>query len=97
MLYEYKDEFLNSKTSEEELQELENKYIEEAEKLNITDPFYKQEFVVARVYAEIAMLNIEGEGMQDKFNVYKQKADEVFELAKTNSLAKIKTIEIGRA
>ncbi|WP_281950272.1 hypothetical protein [Nitrosophilus kaiyonis] len=96
MVYEYKDSFLIKKVDDTELQDLEDKAINEANKLNIIDELYKEEFVKAKVYIEIAIRHIEADGMKEKYDVYKNQLNEIYKKAKTNSPSNISSINITR-
>ena len=95
MLYKYEDIFLTSKVDEQELEELENKKYQEALNLGLSG-FYLEEYVKAKVYEEIARRNLEADGMQEKMDAYKQRAEEVYEIAKTKTPAGIGTMKIAR-
>ncbi|MRJ06247.1 MAG: hypothetical protein C6I01_01845 [Epsilonproteobacteria bacterium] len=73
MLFEYLDKFLINGVTEEELEVIEGqKYKEVTEKLGITDPFWAEKLTKALVYMEIAKINLEAEGMKEKYEIYKE-------------------------
>jgi len=97
MRFDYKDTFLISKTTDEELQELEDRFYEEAVRLGIEDPYLLQDYVVSKVYTEIARLNIEAEGMDKKLQVYEDKINEVLKLVKSAQPVGFGTFKICRS
>jgi predicted P-loop ATPase/GTPase len=73
MLFEYLDKFLINGVTEEELEVIEGqKYKEVTEKLGITDPFWAEKLTKVLVYMEIAKINLEAEGMKEKYEIYKE-------------------------
>jgi len=97
MRFTYKDTFLISKVTEEELQELEDKAYEEAVRFNITDPYLLQDYVTSKVYVEIARLNIEAEGMDKKLEVYKNKLQEILKLIKSAQPVGFGSVKVARS
>lgn len=94
MIYNYEDTYLTKKIKDDtELQTLENSAIDEAMKLNITDELYKEQWVKARVYMDIAKRHLEaGDGMKDKYNIYQKELKRAYELSqniKPNSISSI--------
>jgi len=96
MLYNYEDNFLIKKVDDVLLQTLEDNAVAEANKLNIADEFYKEKFIKAKVYAKIALLNLEAEGMSEKYEAYKKELSEIYNLAKTNSNSNISSLSLSR-
>ncbi|WP_041353984.1 hypothetical protein [Nitratiruptor sp. SB155-2] len=96
MLYIYEDSFLIKKVDDVELQSLEDKAIQEADKLGITDELYKEQLVKAKVYTQIAIRHIEADGMKEKYEAYKVQLDETYKKAKTNSPSNISSMSIAR-
>ncbi|NPA63953.1 MAG: hypothetical protein GXO16_03155 [Epsilonproteobacteria bacterium] len=96
MQYRYEDAFLVKKVSEEELGQIELAAIEEAQKLGITDAYYMERYVKARVYVEIAQRHIEADGMKEKLDVYKDEMDRYYRFSQTNSPSNIATIPVAR-
>ena len=96
-IYTYDDSFIVGSVDSDELDNAENKAIEEVEKLGITDIFYKEKAVVAKVYVELSLSQLENDGMDAKYKAYKDKFKEYVALAKNNSSSSnISTIKIAR-
>ncbi len=88
MFYTYEDSFLTKRVKADELEELESNAIIEADKIGIDDSFYKEKYVVSKVYVEIAKRHIEADGMDKKLEVYKQEMEKYYQLFKSNSAKK---------
>jgi len=88
MVYTYEDSFLTKRVKEDELIIIEEKAIEEAEKIGIDDTFYKEKYVVAKAYVEIAKRHIEADGMSKKMDVYRTEMEKYYQLFKNNSAKK---------
>jgi len=99
MRYEYDDEFVTSFVDDTAIEKIETKsYIEIFEKYGISDSFYLEKLTKAKVYMELAKMNLEAEGMRDKYEVYKNEFDFYFRLAKNeNKITTLKNISVQRA
>jgi len=94
--YSYEDTFLRKKVDGSELEAIEASAMEEANRLGVIDPYYRERYVKARVYVEIAQRHIEAEGMKEKMEVYRSEMERYYRLAKTSSPSSIATIPIAR-
>lgn len=96
-IYAYSDSFIVDSVDSIEIDNAESKAIEEVEKIGITDLFYKEKAVVAKVYITLATLQLENEGMSEKRKAYERDFKHYVSLAKTNSsTSNISTIPIVR-
>jgi len=84
-LYAYNDDFIINSIDADTLYEEENKAIDEVEKLNITDPFYKEKLVIAKVYIALSLMQLENDGMNLKYNSYSKEYQRYVSLSKSNS------------
>ena len=96
-IYTYDDSFIVDSIDAAELDNEELKAIEEVEKVGISDAFYKEKAVVSKVYIELSLMQLENDGMNDKYKAYKEKYKEYISLAKNNSSsANVSTMPIAR-
>jgi len=97
MKYSYDDEFLTAGIDEDTLLKYENEsFFEVTEKLNVLDEFFVEKLVTAKVYMKIARLNLESDGMRDKFDAYKNEFDFYLKQAK-NTNSGISNLSIARS
>jgi hypothetical protein len=97
MRYAYDDEFLTAGIDEDTLLKYENEaFFEVTQKLNILDEFFVEKLVTAKVYMKIARLNLESDGMRDKFDAYKNEFDFYLKQAK-NTNSGISNLSIARS
>jgi len=96
MQYVYEDLFLRKKVDDDQLLALETKALEEADKLGITDPLYREQFVKTKVYTQIAIRHLEGDGMREKYDAYKAQCDEIYRRAKSGGRSNLSQIATGR-
>jgi len=94
--YTYDDTFIVDSVSLEELGAAEAKAIEEVQKLNIADPLYVEEMVKARVYATLAMRQLENDGMGDKYAAYNKEFDRLYRLAVNSSPSNLGVVPLAR-
>ena len=97
MRYAYDDEFLTVGIDEDTLLKYENEaFFEVTQKLNILDEFFVEKLVTAKVYMKIARLNLESDGMRDKFDAYKNEFDFYLKQSK-NANSGISNLSIARS
>ena len=97
MRYVYDDAFLVTGIDKETLLKYENEaFFEITQKFNILDEFFVEKLVIARVYMKIARLNLESDGMRDKFDAYKNEFDFYLKQAK-NTNSGISNLSIARS
>jgi len=84
-IYTYEDSFIVDSIDIATLDDKEAKAIIEVGKLNITDTFYIEKLVVAKVYITLALAQLENEGMEAKYRGYSKEFNNYLSLAKTNS------------
>lgn len=96
MLYEYKDTFIVDSVDPNDLETQEIKAVKEIDSLNITDATMKEKLVIYSVYMELALMQLEAEGMKDKYDGYSKEYTRYFNLAKTNTHTSVSNIPLGR-
>lgn len=95
--YTYNDSFIVDSVDATEIDNAEAQAILEVDKIGITDEFYKEKAVVARVYVTLATLQLENEGMNDKRRAYEKDFNHYINLSKTNSsTSNVSTMPIMR-
>lgn len=96
-MYTYNDSFIVDSVDPVEIDNAEEKAIQEVEKIGITDLFYKEKAVVAKVYITLATLQLENDGMSEKRKAYERDFKHYVSLSKSNSsTSNISTIPIAR-
>lgn len=96
-IYTYDDTFIVDSVDPIELDNTEAKAIEEVDKIGITDEFYKEKAVVSKVYATLATLQLENNGMSEKRKAYESEFRHYVSLAKNNSsTTNVSTIPVIR-
>jgi hypothetical protein len=69
--YTYHDSFLTNSLENSEIDRIELEAIDEVDKLKIEDSDFKKRLVMSRAYMKMALLQLENDGMKDKYNAYK--------------------------
>lgn len=85
MVYTYLDNFLiDPLIGTDKLENFEQESITEAEKLGITDEYWKKQLVIYGTYKRIAanLLEANGDGVKDKLEYYTKEWDRVWNMAK---------------
>ncbi len=96
MIYTYEDEFLISSISESELENIEaEKYNFVLNKLNINDNYYLEKLTKSLVYMHLAKMQLESDGMEAKYKIYKGEYEHFLRLA-TSSIAGAFNIPVRR-
>jgi len=82
MIYEYEDKFLVDNVDKETLENIEaEKYNFILNKLNINDNFYLEKLTKSLVYMHLSRVQLESEGMEAKYKIYKSEYDHFLKLA----------------
>lgn len=84
-IYTYTDDFIVNSIDFDTLNAEETKAINEVEKLNISDIFYKEKLVIAKVYIELSLMQLENDGMSAKYKGYSKEYERYVALSKSNS------------
>jgi len=80
------------------IEEIEQKAIDEIDKLSIEDSFYKEKLTILKVYIQLALLQLENEAMNEKYKSYKKEFEYYYALAKnSNKPSNLKTATINRS
>lgn len=96
-IYTYNDDFIVNSVDGITLDNAELKAINEVKKLNISDVFYKEKLIVSKVYSELALIQLENDGMELKYKSYIKEFDRYISLSKTNSsTSNISSMPISR-
>ena len=96
LVYEYKDEFVVDSVDVVELEKQELKAIHEIDLIGTTDAIYKEKLVVYSVYMELALMQLEADGMKEKYDGYAKEYNRYWSLALTNTPTNVATIPLGR-
>jgi len=96
MVYDYEDEFVINSIDPLVLSQGETDSITEVELIGTFDEPHKGNLVKALVYMKMAILQLEAEGMQEKYDAYSNEFKRVLNVAKTTSPATVSNIPIGR-
>lgn len=96
MIYEYKDEFVTNSIDDAVIREQEMKAIYEVDLIGVSKEPFREKLVVYSVYMELSLMQMESDGMQDKYNGYRKEYDRYFNMTKTSSPTNVSTIPIGR-
>lgn len=96
MVYTYKDKFIVNSVESDELEDAELRAIEEMDVLNVTDEPFKGMLVVYSVYMELALSQLEAEGMKDKYDSYSKQFTKYLTLASKGTVSSVSNIPIGR-
>ena len=95
--YTYSDSFIVDSIDTADIDDAELKAIEEVTKLNITDTFYIEKAVIAKVYMILATVQLDNEGMSDRLKAYSNEFKHYTSLAKNNSSSSnVSTMPIAR-
>ena len=82
MIYEYEDKFLVDNVDEKTLEDIEaEKYNFVLNKLNINDNYYLEKLTKSLVYMQLAKMQLESDGIQAKYTIYKGEYDHFLKLA----------------
>ena len=87
MIYSYEDDTLTNLIEIAELEELENKALQECETIyQIVDEPYKQKLVVSLVYMNLSKLKLDSEELiEKKYRLYKEEFNRYLNIAKTKN------------
>lgn len=96
MLYEYKDKFVVNSVEPDTIDEQEQVAVAEIDLLGVTDDTLRQKLVTYSVYMELCAMQLENEGMQEKYDVYSKEYTRYYNMAKTSTNTSISTIPLGR-
>ena len=94
--YTYEDTFIVDSVDSVTLDEAEANAIDEIGKLEITDTFYVEKLVMCRVYTTLAAMQLENEGMADKYAVYSKEFDRYYRTALNSRPSSLGSIPIAR-
>jgi len=82
MIYEYEDKFLVDSVDKTTLEDIEaEKYNFVLNKLNISDNYYLEKLTKSLVYMQLAKMQLESEGMEAKYKIYKGEYEHFLKLA----------------
>jgi len=103
MQYEYDDDFIVNSLPQEELERYETMAANEVAQFGFENEFYVKNLTICRTYMLAARAQIEADGMDEKYKVYKEEFDRYMKQAVANAAGNkksgstsIKTAPIGR-
>lgn len=95
--YTYDDTFVVDSVSQDTLDKAESDSVEEMAKIGITDSFYLEKTVVFRTYVTLCAMQLENNGMKEKYDVYYKLYKNYLTMALHNSKnSKVFSVETGR-
>lgn len=96
MVYIYKDDFMVNSVDSTDLEKQEAHAIVEVDLLNVVEEPYREKLVIYSVYMELALMQMEADGMMEKYNAYSKEFKRYLTLATTSNISTISNIPIGR-
>lgn len=96
MIYTYSDKYLVNSVSAEELEAEELKAYQAVSEIGITADPYLELLVRYSLYMELALMQLESEGMQEKYDGYSKEFSRYFNMAKTATPTNVSNIPLNR-
>lgn len=96
MIYDYKDEFMVNSVSDDVLRDQEMRAISEADLIGVTQEPFREKIVTYSVYMELALMQMESDGMSEKYTGYRKEYDRYYNMTKVGSPSNVSNISIGR-
>ncbi len=96
MIYDYKDTFVTNSIDDEVLRDQEMRAISEVDLIGVTKEPFREKLVTYSVYMELALMQMEADGMQEKYTGYRKEYDRYYNMTKVGSPSNISNISLGR-
>ena len=96
MTYEYDDDFVINSINPLVLADKEEEAILEVDGIGTFEEPYRGKLVKALVYMTLAIMQLEAEGMNEKYKAYSNEFKRVLNTAQTTSPANVSNIPVGR-
>lgn len=94
--YTYKDDFIIDSVETEDVEAEEANAVIQADAIGVITEPYREKVITSIVYMQLSILQLEAEGMQEKYNAYEKIYNRYYSLSKTSNPSNISTIPIGR-
>ena len=96
MTYDYNDEFMINSVDPLVLSSKEEEAITEVDGIGTFSEPFRGKLVTSLVYMNLAVEQLESDGMQDKYNAYSKEFKRIINVAQTQTTATVSNIPIGR-
>lgn len=96
MIYDYDDDFVVNSIDDEVLEAEEIKAFEEINTIGVSSDAFKEKMIKSSVYMALALMQLESEGMQEKYDGYALEYKRIYNIATASSPSNVSTIQLGR-